>query len=122
MVLSAVVTNMVVNIVLPDSFYDCCFKFRMTLFCYHKVVAWEWTARGLPGISYHRLRLAWIAFQKLMDFGAPMEDNFECIQCGRSPRQIVCDGITLSFQKRYLTEVLHQEMSGDNSGLLSGSR
>lgn len=51
--------------------------------------------------SYQRLRNAWIAFLNLLDIN--FNEGFSCPDCGRDnqpPETIICDGTTLSFQRR----------------------
>lgn len=48
-------------------------------------------------LKYHQLRAAWDGFCRLLQ----IEQYFSCPLCHSSPKIVVCDGLTLSFQKRH---------------------
>lgn len=94
----------------------------MPLYTYYKLCSWEWLSKDLSGITYERLRLSWIAFQKLINYGRPQSDNFSCVKCGKTPDVVVCDGITLSFEKRFATSLVATETGGEAQMALTGLR
>ena len=68
-------------------------------------------------MTYDRLRISWMAFLKLLDFGNSQEDAFKCPQCKETPKIIICDGITLGLQRRFLKKraresYLHSRLAG----------
>ena len=115
------------NTHLPSSWSACmhlhffCSLFRMSLYSFYKLFAWKMAecSADVTFLSYHRFRLAWIAFNGLLDFGGKRNENFICSACGESPDIIICDGTTLSFEKRYLL-VRHHPSLKEN--LIHGSR
>ncbi len=51
--------------------------------------------------SYDNFRLAWLSFLKLLDI--KLDEGFICPECskhGNQPNLIICDGTSLSFQRR----------------------
>lgn len=53
----------------------------------------------LECFSYHKLRSAWLSFLKWLDID--FENGFSCPDCsGDGPEIIICDGTSLSFQRR----------------------
>jgi len=91
----------------------------LTLFGYFKSLQWNWSFLDEAPLSYDKLRLAWLSYVSLMDFGSLLEENFQCHLCGSQPDVIICDGITLSLQKRYVTNM---GMTSSDSPILEGSR
>lgn len=74
------------------------------LYGHFKLLIWKWLSSEseVSSMTYHRFRLAWLAFHKLIDFGQSRSENFVCDICTEQPEAVVCDGITLSFEKRFL--------------------
>ncbi|XP_052071566.1 uncharacterized protein LOC127709908 [Mytilus californianus] len=69
--------------------------------------------------SYHKLRSAWLSFLKLLDID--FENGFSCPDCPQDgPDIIICDGTSLSFQRRMWswknTEVPKKTSSKKKSG------
>ena len=80
---------------------------------------WEWFAMGhTKHLSYNQLRLAWLSFIKLLNYGQSQDDGFVCPECSIGPEVLICDGITLSMQKRYLTTCHEKNIKEE---VLSGS-
>lgn len=92
----------------------------MTLFAYHKLCSWDWVVRDTAGISYNKLRLSWIAYLKLLNYGSLQEMNMVCSECEQNPKIIICDGITLSFEKKYVTKF--KDSTDLPTDLLKGSK
>lgn len=74
--------------------------FRLTLHSYYR--KWYWSVRERKGCtdvcSYSRFRVAWLSFISLLELS---DDVYSCTICGTQPDVIVCDGITLAFQKKH---------------------
>ena len=94
------------------------FAATATLHSYYRKWLWSVTERdGLTSeCSYGRLRSAWLSFVSLH----PVDSSvFQCSLCGVSPEIFICDGITLSFQKRFRIGTKAKADEGDplNEGL-----
>lgn len=91
---------------------------RLSLYLYYKTSSWDWSAITEFDLTYAKLRLAWLAYVDLIDYGDDQSRNFQCPVCGPEPDVIVCDGMTLSLQRRYLIDLPLQT----ESAVLSGSK
>ena len=88
------------------------FVYRTTLHSYYRKWLWSVTERdGLTSeCSYGRFRSAWLSFVSLH----PVDSSvFQCSLCGVSPEIVICDGITLSFQKRFRIGMKAKADEGD---------
>jgi hypothetical protein len=72
---------------------------------FHKVLCDMHIDRGNIDIGkmfpYDNFRLAWLSYLKLLDIN--FDDGFSCPTCskdGKQPNLIICDGTSLSFQRR----------------------
>ena len=88
------------------------FAATATLHSYYRKWLWSVTERdGLTSeCSYGRFRSAWLSFVSLH----PVDSSvFQCSLCGVSPEIVICDGITLSFQKRFRIGMKAKADEGD---------
>ena len=73
---------------------------RVTLYGYYR--KWYWSVCERKGsikeASYSRLRIAWLSFIELLNVP---DTSFSCSECQQNPRVVICDGITLAFQKKH---------------------
>ena len=95
------------------------YYFSLSLYSHFKLLQWEWTAYPTT-LTYSKYRAAWLAFRDLLHLGAPIENNFICHICGNEPRVVVCDGMTLSMQTRYVRTLVGE--TSEETTLLMGSR
>jgi hypothetical protein len=66
---------------------------------FSKSMSSNFNKKILECFSYHKLRSAWLSFLKLLDID--FENGFSCPDCpGDGPEIIICDGTSLSFQRR----------------------
>ena len=73
--------------------------FRCTMYSYYRTWGWRLQYDYLVNLpSYSQFRLAWLAFSQLNVIPGSL---FRCDECGSEPTVIVCDGICLSYLKRY---------------------
>lgn len=69
------------------------------MYSYYRTWGWRLQYDYLANLpSYSQFRLAWMAFSQLNVIPGSM---FRCDECGSEPTVIVCDGICLSYPKRY---------------------
>ena len=92
--------------------------FRTTLHSYYR--KWFWSVAERNGLtsecSYSRFHSAWMSFLSLH----PVDSSvFQCTICSVSPEIVICDGITLSFQKRFRIGL---ETKNDEDDQLHGCR
>lgn len=82
---------------LREQFCFCC---RCTLHSYYRKWYWSVAERNGPlfECTYSRFRSAWQSFVDLLETDKSL---FQCSVCTTNPDVIICDGITLGFQKRY---------------------
>lgn len=53
-----------------------------------------------------------MSYVDLLDYGEEGQSaNFQCTTCGPQPDIVIFDGITLSFQRRYLTKTAKDQLS-----------
>ena len=75
---------------------------RRPLYTFHQTFVDVHNAYGNDSVkevlSYDRLRHAWISFLKLLELD--YQSGFQCKSCEDNPKTIICDGTTLSFQRR----------------------
>lgn len=78
---------------------------RRPMHTFHKVLCDMHIDRGNIDIGkmfpYDNFRLAWLSYLKLLDIN--FDDGFSCPTCskdGKQPNLIICDGTSLSFQRR----------------------
>ena len=92
----------------------------MTLHAYWKTRVWDWRMRSVDELSYERLRLAWLSYVELINYGrGGQAANFQCDSCGPQPDTVIFDGITLGLQRRYIRKA----SGGDPTNTkLNGSR
>ena len=69
---------------------------------FHEVTCDMLTEYGYDNVKsvfpYEKFRLAWHAFLNLLD--VDMTIGFTCPECAATPEIVICDGTSLSFQKR----------------------
>ena len=75
---------------------------RQPLYTFYKTCVWEWSLNEVEPLTYAKLQFSWLAFCELLDFGSSQKNAFNCTVCGDNPDTVICDGITLGLQKRYL--------------------
>jgi hypothetical protein len=69
--------------------------------------------------SYSQFRLAWLAYLELIT----MKDTwFQCPKCGVYPEIVICDGICLSYPKRFSQEHVGTNSDDGCAVPLKGSR
>lgn len=63
---------------------------------------------------YERLRVAWLSFLRLLD--VDVSTGFSCPECsgsdGKTPEIIICDGTSISFQRRMWQSNLNAVLRG----------
>ena len=90
---------------------------RCAMYSYYRTWGWRLQYDHLCNFpSYSQFRLAWLAFAEL---NAIPDGVFQCNQCGRQPSTVICDGICLSYPKRYSQQPAE---STDTANSLTGSR
>ena len=86
--------------------------YSLPLHSYYKMCVWDWSLSATEPISYARLRVSWLSFLDLLHYGDAQKNAFSCFLCKEEPNVIICDGITLSLQRRFLktqTQIAHEK-------------
>lgn len=72
---------------------------RITMFSFHRSWSWRLLNQGKQMATYDQFRVAWLAFTSIMDVP---DQYFQCPVCKQEPRVMICDGICLSYPKKFM--------------------
>lgn len=87
---------------------------RLPLYTFHKLYVNNMNRCGKRRyLPYQKLRLAWLAFMDLLNMDQIGSSGYMCAQCGSHPSIIICDGITLSMQKKHMLPRRDEEAAAD---------
>lgn len=67
-------------------------------------------AGSVPFVEGKTFRAVWCAYARILD----LEGDMSCRRCGESPENIIWDGVTLAYAKRFVTKELRPPTTVDD--------